>query len=71
MQNGMGNLAGAIVPVLTGLTIDWTGNFVLALAITAAVALAGGVAWVFGVGRLEEIQWERPDKRLIAASQGV
>jgi cyanate permease len=71
MQNGMGNLAGVIGPALTGLTVDWTGNFVLALAITAAVALAGGVAWVFGVGPLEEIQWKVPDKRPIVAAQGM
>ena len=71
MQNGMGNLAGVIGPALTGFTVDWTGNFVLALAITAAVALAGGVAWVFGVGPLEQIPWELRDKDVIAASQGV
>jgi hypothetical protein len=51
--------------------VDWTGNFVLALAITAVVALAGGIAWVFGVGRLEQIPWELRDKIVIAASQGV
>lgn len=71
MQNGMGNLAGVIGPALTGLTVDWTGNFVLALAITAAIALAGGAAWVFGVGRLEQIPWELREKIEIAASQGV
>lgn len=71
MQNGMGNLAGVIVPALTGFTVDWTGNFVLALVITAVVALAGGVAWVLGVGQLEQIPWELRGKAVIAARQGV
>jgi cyanate permease len=67
----MGNLAGVIGPALTGLTVDRTGNFVLALAITTVVALGGGVAWVFGVGSLEQIRWESRDEIVIPASQGV
>jgi MFS transporter, ACS family, D-galactonate transporter len=70
MQNGMGNFAGVIVPALTGFTVDWTGNFVAALAITAAASLAGGFAWVFGVGRLEQIRWER-EAEVLAVSQSA
>ena len=71
MQNGMGNFAGVIVPALTGFTVDWTGNFGVALAITAAASLAGGFAWVFGVGPLEQIPWEPQTKSLLAVSQSV
>ena len=71
MQNGMGHFAGVIVPALTGFTVDWTGNFVVALAITAVASLAGGFAWVFGVGPLEQIPWESKEKGLVVASQGV
>ena len=71
MQNGMGNFAGVIVPALTGFTVDWTGNFVAALAITAVASLAGVFAWVFGVGALEQVRWEREAKSLVVASQGV
>ena len=57
IQNGIANLAGVAGPALTGFTVDWTGNFLAALAITAAVSVAGGLAWVWGVGRLEQILW--------------
>ncbi|PYY17294.1 MAG: MFS transporter [Acidobacteria bacterium] len=59
MQNGFANLAGVFGPALTGYTVDWTGNFKAAFAITAAVSLAGALAWTFGVGRLEPIRWAR------------
>jgi len=71
MQNGMGNFAGVIGPALTGFAVDWTGDFVLALAITAVMALAGGFAWVFGVGPLEQIRWENEAKSVLVVSQGV
>jgi MFS transporter, ACS family, D-galactonate transporter len=57
IQNGIANMAGVAGPALTGFTVDWTGNFLAALAITAAVSVAGGLAWVWGVGRLEQILW--------------
>jgi len=56
-QNGFANLAGVVSPALTGFIVNRTGNFQLALAITAAVALAGGFAWVFGVGPLTQATW--------------
>jgi MFS transporter, ACS family, D-galactonate transporter len=71
MQNGMGNFAGVIGPALTGFAVDWTGNFVVALAITAVASLAGGFAWVFGVGPLEQINWEPEAKSLLAVSEGA
>jgi MFS transporter, ACS family, D-galactonate transporter len=71
MQNGMGNFAGVIGPALTGFAVDWTGNFVVALAITAVASLAGGFAWVFGVGPLEQINWEPETKSLLAVSEGA
>jgi len=58
MQNGFGNLAGILGPALTGYMVDWTGNFQAAFAITAAISLAGAVAWTFGIGRLEPVCWK-------------
>ncbi len=56
-QNGFANLAGIVAPALTGFIVNRTGNFQMALAITAAVSLAGGFAWVFAIGPLREVTW--------------
>ncbi|MGC2181950.1 MAG: MFS transporter [Terriglobales bacterium] len=56
-QNGFANLAGIVAPALTGFVVGRAGNFQMALAITAAVSLAGGLAWVFAIGHLREVIW--------------
>jgi len=56
-QNGFANLAGVIGPALTGFVLQWTGNFRAPFAITAALCIAGGLAWVFIVGRVEQVKW--------------
>ncbi len=56
-QNGFANLAGIVAPALTGFIVNRTGHFQMALAITAAVSLAGGFAWVFAIGPLREVTW--------------
>ncbi|HXL22955.1 MAG TPA: MFS transporter [Candidatus Dormibacteraeota bacterium] len=57
LQNGFGNLSGWISPALTGYLLDRTGHFTAPLAIAAIVCVIGGLAWVFGVGRLEAATW--------------
>ena len=57
LQNGVANLAGITGPALTGFLVDWTGSFYAAFGIAALVTLAGGVAWVFGVRKLEQVNW--------------
>ncbi len=57
LQNGFANFAGVICPALTGFLVDRTGHFGVALAIAAATSIAGGCAWLFLVGRVEEIRW--------------
>jgi MFS transporter, ACS family, D-galactonate transporter len=56
-QGGFANFAGVIAPALTGFIVNRSGNFRVPFLITAAVALAGGFAWVFGVGRVELTTW--------------
>jgi MFS family permease len=58
LQNGFANFAGVIGPALTGYLVDRTGHFGVALGIAAAVSLAGGCAWIFIVGRVEQIRWK-------------
>ncbi len=57
LQNGFANFSGVVGPALTGFLIDLTGNFSAALLVSAAVAVMGGLAWVFWVGNLEEVAW--------------
>jgi MFS transporter, ACS family, D-galactonate transporter len=68
LQNGFANLAGVVAPALTGFTVDRTGSFVTAMAITVGVLVAGGLAWVFVIGRLEQLSWTTDGEVLTAAT---
>ncbi len=59
LQNFVANLAGVVVPALTGFIVDWTGHFFWAFAITAVVALIGAILWVFAVGPVKQAIWVR------------
>ncbi len=56
-QNGFSNFAGVVGPTLTGFVLERTGNFLLPFAITSVLCIVGGLAWVFMVGRVEQISW--------------
>jgi cyanate permease len=56
-QNGFANFAGITGPALTGFVLEATGKFVAPFAITSAICLAGALAWVFVVGRVEQVEW--------------
>jgi len=60
LQNFVANLAGAVVPALTGFLVDRTGQFFWAFAITAVVALLGAIFWVFVVGPVKQVVWAQP-----------
>jgi len=57
IQNCIGNIAGLVAPLLTGILVDWTGSFALAFMVTAAISLGGGFAWIFMVGPVSPIDW--------------
>jgi MFS family permease len=57
LQNGFANLAGVVAPALTGFAVDRTGSFVAPIAITTVVLIVGAIAWVFVVGRVEQVNW--------------
>jgi MFS family permease len=64
LQNGFANLSGVVAPALTGFLVDRTGNFLAPLAVTAVVLAVGGLSWVFGVGRVEQVSWESEQRRV-------
>jgi ACS family D-galactonate transporter-like MFS transporter len=66
-QGGFANFSGVIAPALTGFIVNRSGNFRAPFLITALVALAGGAAWVFGVGRVERVTWGAEESVLPAA----
>jgi MFS family permease len=68
LQNGFANFAGVLCPALTGRIVDKTGHFSAAFAIAAAIMAAGALAWVFGVGRLEQKNCAPADDLVIASA---
>lgn len=70
LQNGFANLAGVIGPWLTGFVVDKTGHFQGAFAINAVLLVAGGLSWVFVVGRLEQVNWTLECPTLPAVAGG-
>jgi MFS family permease len=62
MQNAVANLAGITGPALTGLLVEWTGHFGLALISVALVTVGGGLAWVLVVRRLEQVPWAEAEE---------
>jgi len=59
LQNFVGNLAGVIAPAVTGFVIDYTGRFFVAFVIMAVIALLAALSYIFVIGAVKEIAWER------------
>jgi cyanate permease len=49
MQNFGGYLGGALAPTLTGIIVQDTGSFVLALVVGAVIAVASGLSYLLVV----------------------
>jgi len=71
LQNGFANMAGAVAPALTGFVVERTGSFAAAMEITTIAVIIGGFAWVFVVGRVEQVSWTTKGHALEAATAGV
>jgi MFS family permease len=59
VQNGFGNFSGVVGPAVTGWLVERTGLFSLSFAVAAGVALTGAAIFVFGIGPLKQVEWER------------
>ena len=59
LQNGFAGLAGMISPVVTGFSIDATGDYRIAFLIAAALAVAGMAAWGVIIPRIAPLAWKR------------
>ena len=59
LQNFVGNFAGAVAPMLTGYLLGRTGQFYWPVVIAAAVSWIAALSWVFAVGPIEPVDWEK------------
>lgn len=68
-QNGFGNLAGVVAPMITGLVVNRTGHFAWAFAVMTVVVLLGAASFLFVIGPLEQVEWgKRSHEPLISAA---
>ena len=59
LQNFVGNFAGAVAPMLTGYLLGRTGQFYWPVVIAAVVSWISALNWVFAVGPIEPVDWEK------------
>jgi MFS family permease len=57
LQNGFAGLSGVISPIVTGYSIDATGDYRVAFLVAAMVAVVGMAVWLFVVRKVEQIAW--------------
>ena len=59
LQNGFGNLAGVLGPMLTGYLVQWRGTFTAAILVTAGTCLVGALVWGRLIGEFRQVDWAR------------
>jgi MFS family permease len=59
LQNMLGNFAGVLSPLVTGLVVDRTGSYDLAFALASASAVAAALVWAYGVRRIAPVEWSQ------------
>src|SRR5262249_1468334 len=59
VQNAVGNLAGILGPVVTGVLVDRTHSFFAAFGGAAALWLLGGVCWALVVPRIVPLELDQ------------
>jgi MFS family permease len=68
IQNLFGNLAGMLAPIITGYIVNSTGSFVGSFIVAGAMALFGGVSFVFIIGNLEKLPIEPGSPMAVSVS---
>ena len=56
-QNCVGNLAGILAPIITGMVVDRTGQFYWAFVVAAGLTLTGVVSWGVVIPRIAPVDW--------------
>ena len=63
LQSGFGGLAGILCPIITGASIDATGDYRVAFFIAAATCIAGMICWGIVIQKVEAIAWSSASTR--------
>jgi cyanate permease len=58
VQNGIGNIAGIVGPVITGIVVDRTGSFSAAFIIAGVVGLFGVIGWGVVIRKVTPLEWD-------------
>jgi MFS family permease len=58
IQNMCGNFAGIVVPWVTGVILDKTGQFYWAVASVCGVAMIGALSYLLIIRRIEPVSWQ-------------
>src|SRR4051812_7346098 len=56
-QNMVGNFAGIVAPIVTGIVVDWSGSFGGAFVVAAALSVVGVLSWGFIVEKIRPVDW--------------
>ena len=57
IQNGIGNIPGIVMPIITGLIVDFTGVYDNAFYVTAAVGAFGALWAAFGIPKIRQLDF--------------
>jgi len=57
IQNCIGNLAGIVAPIVTGLVVDRTGEFYWAFVVACGVAVLGAFTWGVVIRKVTPLDW--------------
>ncbi len=57
IQNGVGNIPGIVMPIVTGLIVDITGLYDNAFYLTAAVCAVGAIWAAFAIPRIRQLDF--------------
>jgi MFS family permease len=63
VQNFVGNFGGAFAPAITGYLLNRLGKFYWPFLIAGVFSWIGALAWVFVVGPIEPVDWEKRIRR--------
>jgi nitrate/nitrite transporter NarK len=57
IQNGMGNLAGIVAPVVTGFIVERTGEFYFAFVWVCVLLLVGAFSFLVIIRKVAPVAW--------------
>jgi ACS family D-galactonate transporter-like MFS transporter len=58
LQNGVGNVAGIVAPIVTGFIVERTGEFYFAFVWVSALLLVGALSYLLIIRKVAPVPWE-------------